>query len=255
MYLIIEDADASDSNIGNVTLPFNPIPQTQEYLAAISSEGFSDAKKIAIDTFFRRIVNTGLISKISRLYLPVFGRVDGGVNMVSPEDSNLGFPSTGATYDASGVNFTSAWTSPFSVNTTDLLMGAWNSGVVASDALNRYSLGNAGLNFLLGRRLNASAVNPAFIRSSSDRAFISGAGSGIGLQLGCVKQAEGVMSCMFDGIYGVKNPMLLTTPATLSFSFSSSSAVAHKLYVFGSYMTESEMGFLTEYVNDLITGI
>lgn len=254
MYIVIENADASNSKLGTVNLPFDPIPETEAYLAAITSTGFSENKKKAIDAFFRGLISSGLKAKVTRIYLPVLGRVDGGVNMVNPAEANINYPTANAIYDANGVQFTASFTPPFNVNSTDLMLGFWNATSVASTGVGKYAIGTG--NFQLGRRLNASFAQPAFILNSSDRATSAGAsGAGIGLVLGSVKAGDSLLRVMVDGFHGVKTPLTVPTPATYPIVFSVTHDGPIKLHIFGLYLEEAEMTTLTGLIVNLIAGL
>lgn len=134
MIIIVKGANFSANNIGQVDVPIAYDADARAYLDAIPATDaiLSEDKKKAINSYFKSLKSGGLFSKINHLYLPIFGRVDGSVNLKNPL-INLGLPSSGATYDAQGVLFTTGWVAiPISVSMRESLGGIYNTTQVVA---------------------------------------------------------------------------------------------------------------------------
>lgn len=73
MIIVLNKADFSQNNIGKITLPeetFQPLEITNKVLGRFSTE-FSVSQKKAVDVFFRRLSNAGILTKINVLLLPL----------------------------------------------------------------------------------------------------------------------------------------------------------------------------------------
>lgn len=134
MVIVVEGADASANNIGQVLgLPIVWDVDAAAYTAAIPTTfaTLSEPKKRALNVFIKGLKNKGLWTKITNLYLPIWGatsRLDAGVNVKTPAD-NINFPVSGATatYDSKGIKFLLGWATPFSKDFADIHTGFYNT--------------------------------------------------------------------------------------------------------------------------------
>lgn len=253
MYIIINGANASENKLGSVELPLNPIAETTNYLNAIDSAGFSNAKKQVFDSFFRGLVTSGLTGKLQRVYLPKLGRVDGGVNMISPFDANINFPVSGATYSAGGVLFSTPWVMPFTLPIADSYAAAYNSEVVPVTGSFERSLDNGNSSLMLGRRLAGGFTDGAVLLTSSARANITGSGPLIGLYAASIHQGGNYIKFATNNQLAVKTPSTITS--WTSYTRMNANQVPHALYAFGAALSDAEMGLFEDYAEALVSGL
>lgn len=264
--VIIINVDASANNIGQIELPFTPIADTEAYLAAIpnAAAALTTSKKRAIDDFFITINEQRLKSKISHCCIPLFGRVEGGVNLVNPA-TNFNWPidTAIATFDANGIKFSLGWKSALTINRQDLHMGFYNT------TFSNYAGGNpqssmGPASWIFGRVANGGKA--AMTINATKRPTVENRTLSIGAMLGAIDLVAGLAYINVDG---EASPNVAITSADipsntqLNLIFgnaveaeSGSRAVySHGFFTKGTHMTPSELAIYSAAITDLMARI
>ena len=154
---IAKSADASAHNVGQVEVPIIWDTDALAYRSSIGvvGDGLNYSKQKALNHFFKGLKTGGIWDKISHLFLPIFGRNEGGVNLKNP-NYNINFPSDPAiaTYDEKGVFFLVGWPTPFTIQRMVMHGGFYNTTSNSANTAFRVGLGlnNIGSLFLAARR-------------------------------------------------------------------------------------------------------
>lgn len=261
MIIIVRGADFSANNIGQVVLPFEPIGETTAYLSAISINPTDNVKK-GIDVFLRGVKSNLINTKIDRIYLPLLGSVDGGINLLNPSQENINLPSSGASYDANGVLFTTNYELPYAVNTRDFSYGAFNTlGVLTTTP--KVLLSSPTSNWWLGRGISTSGTLSGIIVDGTSRILTTGDGGGAsGLVMGAHNLNNQFFACMIDGMFAQMTPP--TGLSTANSPLSSNLLIGGNIganYMAGmpigifftgtQALNESEMSIINTLINDL----
>lgn len=262
--VIIINVDASANNIGQIELPFTPTADTEAYLAAIptAAAALTTSKKRAIDDFFITINEQGLKSKISHCCIPLFGRVEGGVNLVNPA-TNFNWPSDTAiaTFDANGIKFSVGWSSGLTINRQDMHLGFFNttSSNYAGGA-NQSSMGP--VSWFFGRVANGG--NPAMTINVTKRPTVPNRTLGIGTMLGSVDMS---LNSAYINVDGEASPNVAITSADIPSStqmallFGNSVAgessvravYSHGFFTKGTHLSPEDLAFYNAAITNLMT--
>lgn len=253
MRFIVPGADFSSKHIDQVEVPITWDVDAAAYRAAIPTHAasFTYAQNRALNIFFKTLKTQGLWTKITHLYLPVFGQSEGGVNLKNPA-SIIGFPASGATatYDVKGIKFLLGWTTPFTKDLTDVHAGFYNTSARADvDTLCAGIAKNAN-EFIIGRRVftgkNAGMLaNSVLLRPNVPNHLTS-----IGPMIGSSKLSSNITSVLVDTEYtSVAQSFDPVDPNTTALILGGTAAGANTsihdtsmgLFTFGSYLTQSEM--------------
>lgn len=198
MIIVLKGADFSANNIGQIDVPIEYEPETLAYKLEILpvSSGWDFQTNRAINRFVRNLKSSGLWPKITHLFLPVFGRVHGGVNLKDPA-YNIGFPETNATYSENGVLFAQPFQTPNFFNLKEQHVGTYNStaGANQADAMN--SIAASQYEFLLGRNPGNSASGFR-IQGGTINALVSGRRISTGPLMGSHSQSVGIIRALVD---------------------------------------------------------
>lgn len=268
MKIIIPNADFSGISIGTTTVPYIPISETLAYTNAIPNTfaTLTENKKKALNKFFKTLKANDLLggSKIAKMYLPKFGRVDGGVNLVTPSE-NIGFPATNATYTSNGVQFSVGWKSGISIATyNNTSFGFFNTTArpLAEGDNNSYGIGVNANGFFLGRRTSSGNLAGLLLNSSLLRPQVLNRSFSTGL-VQC-RIALNSQAVMIDGEYAeiTQNYTVAPLTSTLIFSSHTEGSVTGLLnasvgfyYVSNSALTQVEMSILNSAINTLFLTI
>jgi hypothetical protein len=260
MKIILLGADASLNNIGKTDVPLITTDESQAYFNAIPNafSTMTTVQKQAVVNFFRDIKNKGIYSKITRAYLPIFGPVEGWVNMHNPSES-LSYPSTGyGTYSSNGLTPIKGWLTNFSLSIRDMHWGFYNTqgGV---ETKQRVSLGNnTPYSQFLGRRVKTG--NSGYLFDSSNQATIIGKVTSAGVIIGCNNFANSKLTSIVNGVIATKDTAIGTsgtTPVVIGSNVADSTAdaetIAHKFFTFGTSLTENEMKEYDTLINSLMS--
>lgn len=127
MIIVLKGADFSANNIGRVELPLVWDVDAKGYVDSLSSSStFTDIQNRSINSLFVGLKSNDIYQSIKGLYLPIFGRIDGGKNIKNPS-SNINLPNSGATYDNNGVLFSLGWLYPNTITKSNHTIGIYNT--------------------------------------------------------------------------------------------------------------------------------
>lgn len=267
MKLILNTADFSANNIGQVEVPINYANETLAYLDAIptASASLTDNEKRGINSFFRGLINNSLYSKMERIYIPRFGNVEGGVNLVNPAQTKLNLPVSGGgvTYDINGVLLgTNYFTANFAHGLDNKFMGFANKTAVSSipdAAFRSVCLNYAGF-VGLGRVHTGGQSQAGLVVSGSDRALVLGRSLSTGYILTSTDDDTDVRSVIVDGEY-VTDPKE-TAHANTELYIGGQNQVGHtdckhhiSLLLFGQKLNQSEMSLLGGLIDNLMAAV
>lgn len=264
--VIILNVDASANNVGQIELPFVPSPDTEAYLNAISVAAgtLTNQKKRALDDFFITLNTTNLKSKISHAYIPLFGRSEGGVNLINPS-FNIGWPSDAsiAEFNENGIKFKLGWSSGYQVNRHNLHIGFYNttsSNYVGGNAQSSLSPNGQ----IFGRVANGGQA--AWTIGASKRVTVQNRNLSIGCMLGvCDIAARALAYINVDGeastdliMEGADVPP--ATAVALIYGNASVGGVAQAMYYHGYFtdgvaMTQSELALYNAAITTLMTAL
>ncbi len=263
MILIASGADASANPIGHVEVPIIWDSDAAAYRAAtpVAASAANYAKSKALNNFFKGVKTAGLWTKISHMYLPVFGQAEGGVDLKNPA-SNIGFPASNATYNAQGVNFSLAWAMPYSLNTSDIHVGAFNTTAPPDNTdIIRVSIGQSSSNFQLGRRIQATRQAGILYNAGLARLSVTDHMLSIGPMIAVNKASTPMTAVQIDSEY-VSNPQTYAGGVvTLNLSGTSAGANTNNpnqvfgFYTFGTFLTQAEMATYGALQTTLMTAL
>lgn len=208
MKVILNTADFSANNIGQVEVPINYANETLAYLEAIptTAASLNDTQKRGINSFFKGLINNSLYAKMERIYIPRFGQIEGGINLVNPSQTGLNLPASGGgvTYDVNGVLLgTNYFTANFAYGLDNKFMGFANKTAVSSipdSAFRSLCLNYAGF-IGLGRVQTGTQSEAGLIVSGFDRALVTGRSLSAGYMLTSTDDETDVRSVIVDGEY------------------------------------------------------
>lgn len=267
MRIMVPGADFSSKNIGQVEVPITWDVDAAAYRAAIPTHAalFTYTQNRALNIFFKQLKSQGLWSKITNLYLPIFGQSEGGVNLKTPA-SNIGFPASGATatYDVKGIKFLLGWTTPFTKDLTDVHAGFYNTTARADVDTFCAGLSKSANEFNLGRRVFTGKNAGLLLNAALQRPNLPNHLTSIGPMIGCSKLASNITSVLVDTDYTFVNQSFdPVDPNTSAFVLGGTTAGANTsiqdtsmgLFTFGSYLTDSEMTVYGALQTSLITAL
>ncbi|TKT89492.1 hypothetical protein [Dyadobacter frigoris] len=265
MIFIIKDADASVNNIGSkVEVPIVWDAAAAAYIAQIPTTlaSLPYAKKRALNDFFKGVKSAGFYSKITHLFLPCFGRVEGGVNLVAPA-YNINFPTTDAVYDAKGVFFNLGWQVPFLKNIKENHVAAYTSTIPSSNVVGRYSVAQSATNHILGRYVINPDAAGFRVNSSADNATVAGLGMSIGPLIGSVSSSLGKLNASVNGVLASKtittvggaNDFQLIIGGNALTGTAGLAMCSHSLFSFGDYLTEVELASFASLQSNLMAAL
>lgn len=260
MILRIKEADFSANNIGQVEMPYIPEAETTAYFNVISgsTSGLTYAKSRAINTFIKGLKTNNLWSKVSAVNVPLFGRVDGGVNIINPSQ-NIGFP-TGATYTANGVRFSNGFSSPWQVNRRSQHMGFYNT--TASDGtVTKVSMSIAAITF--GRAVISDGA--ALIINQTVRPRVLNHAQSIGAMLESVSTASGLTYVNVDGEassnVAVSDSDIASSalfPVIMGGANTGTTSLAdysHGLFTYGAALSTAELSIYSSLITNMMTAL
>ncbi|MND74234.1 hypothetical protein D3C80_658220 [compost metagenome] len=252
MIIRINNADFSANNIGEVDIPITYDPDALAYLNAIpvTFAGMTYAKKKAINIFFKKLKSNGIYSKIIRLFLPIFGQSDGGVNLINPLE-NIAFPtdSSIATYNSKGIYFLKGWGCPFTVLSQDMHAGSYNTTSAPDVDKVRVSIGKSSAEFWLGRRISSSRLAGLLPNPTTPRINFSNQMTAIGPLIGTSKTSITTQSAVVgydmqtqvNGNYVPTGAINLVLGSHTVNDSVNTQETSYGLFSFGSYLTPSEL--------------
>jgi len=265
MKIIIPNADFSAISIGTTTVPYVPITEMLAYSNAIPSTfaSWTDTQKKAVNKYFKILKANGLLggTKITKLVLPKIGRVDGGVNLISPSE-NIGFPTSGATYTNNGVQFSAGWASGWSIsNANNSSFGFYNTDGRPTAEGDVLSIGMAvsSSTLWLGRRIQSVERAGLLVNSSLTlRAVVTNRSYSEGLVQSRVTSSS--QAVMVDGEYvSVTQDYTDSSSKNIIFSSHTNASTiglfnAHigMYYLSATALTESEMAIINSATTTLM---
>lgn len=263
--VIILNVDASANNVGQIDLPFVPTADTELYLNSIpvTAANLTNQKKRALDDFFIFLNENNLKSKIEHAYIPLFGRLEGGVNLVNPS-FNIAWPSDTAVaeFSSDGIKFKQGWLAGFQVNRQNLHVGFYNT------TSSNYVGGNTQASInpngqIFGRVANGGQA--AWTIAASKRATVQNRNLSIGCMLGvCDVVGSGSAYINVDGeaspAVEITSVDLSTNPIALVYGNASVGGLSQAMYSHGYFtdgiaMTPSELALYNAAITTLITAL
>lgn len=248
MFTVLPDADFSKNNIGKVDLSLPIDDLTLEILSKYSVQPSEYVQK-ALNTFVIRLKNTGLIDKISSLYLPILATTIPEAFMDVLGSNSI--DGTGKYNITSGKGVHLTVTTGFLAfnipNTVDFHAMAYNSDAIPVVSGIGYSIGQDVYGF--GRRMFNTGTNPgAFIGASGSR--ITGdtnLGSVIGIQLFSNNGTQSILGDNGQVFTGTPAGDYITQVAkNLNIGSAVLTGVNFSIYSTGAYLNSDEV---TEYMS------
>jgi hypothetical protein len=218
MKIILKTADFSANNIGQVEVPIDFAVETLAYFEAIPTAfaSLTYNQKFQINKFILGLKSNSLFAKNDhRVYLPIFGKTEGAVNMLNPAQTALNLPNASGSviYDVNGLTLDSTnFTSNYNVKWDDSFFGFINkTNDVAS--VTRTSFIDRGAFVGIGRKL--SSTSAGLVYSGDVRVLIPGRSTSNGYVFGSYGSAGVALSkrgsnVIVDGEYGYDADSALT---------------------------------------------
>lgn len=265
MVIVIKGSDFSSNNLGQITLPIYWDTDALAYTAKIPTAfaAMSDAKKRALNKFFKGLKSAGIYSKITHLYLPIFGQSEGGINLITPTQ-NIGFPVSGpiATYSNNGVYFLQGWQVPFSKNLLDVHAGFYNTTACPDVDQLRLGIASGGNDFWVGRRISSPKNAGFLLNAVLPRIILANHMTSIGAVIGTTNFAANYTATQVDGEYGTIAQAYNGNNSTFlklgyhtvgSNTFLLEASVG--LYTFGSSLAQTELATYSALQTSLMTAL
>jgi hypothetical protein len=258
--------DFSASKVATITPPYIPVDEMVAYANAIPTTfaTWTDTQKIAVNKFIKTLKTNSLFgsTKITKLYLPKIGRIDGGVNLITPSQ-NIGFPTSGATYTSNGVQFSAGWASGLSITYNNASFGFYNTvgRPTAEGDILSVGMGISSSAIWLGRRVSAPNRSGLLLASGFTNIVTINRSFSTGLVQCSITPT--VQNAMVDGEFiTVTQSYTPTTTGQLIFSDSTAGGTSRLFnapvgmyYVSATPLSQTEMAVINSAITTLISVI
>ena len=275
MITVIQGVDFSNVSIGTVQVPIDWDSDALAYKSAIpiTSANFTYAKEKALNNFFKGLKTAQIWGKINRLYLPLFGAIEGSVNLKTPGLNGLGLPASGpiATYDANGVLFSGIFSAGV---ITQAQLGDSHYGIYdttnSEEVSARVAIGlgpATGVVYSISRRNTSTSNLSLFAVDSTNRASIANHANSKGVLIGSMNKSIERMSVQSLGEYAsytapsagsipinaMSRNIILGSSSANAYSFPLNGRIG--LVTIGTYLNQSELALYSALQTDLITAL
>lgn len=166
MIIVLKNADFSSSNIGKITLDLDE--RTKTIMSKYGRE-FSTEESVAIQSFMNGLDDSGILSKLRSLYMPVFGSSleDSFVNLASVDytkdilqnTNGISFLNGGIINDGSAAGFTVTRNTENDIKRNDIFQAVYaNSGTEITNHFTMIQSGNLYIPALIGYNFNPNVM-------------------------------------------------------------------------------------------------
>lgn len=164
MIIVLKNADFSSSNIGKITLDLDERTKT---IMSKYDRQFSTEESVAIQSFMNGLDDSGILSKLRSLYMPIFGSSleDSFVNLASVDytkdilsnTTGISFSNGGIINDGSSSGFRVTRSTESYIKRNDIFQAVYgNAGTEITNQMAVINTNNVYTPALIGWNLNAN---------------------------------------------------------------------------------------------------